>query len=191
MLEMTTLTEKVLLALIPAIFAFFPALLNWLSNRASARGRAGSLALLSNELKFLEQWANLARADPPEGQTRGSAPSSLQPDLDRILAEYRAPHKEQETREQPEHVPMLRKGLLLFRPLSGKGWILHSSFYFLMIFAFSMIASEIAYPDPAEGTLMDLVLGIMIIFLPILFFIVRAALRLRDQELKERHQGAG
>ena len=184
--------EKLLLALIPAVFAFIPALLSWLSNRASARGRAGRLALLSNELKFLEQWANLARTDSREGQPPGAATSSLQPDLDRILAEYRA-HRKQDMlgEERPEHVPALRKGLLLFRPLSGKGWMLHSAFYFLVVFAFSMIASEIITPDPEEGSLVDLVIGIIVIFVPILFFIARAALRLRDRQLKELERNAG
>lgn len=184
--------EKLLLALIPAVFAFIPALLSWLSNRASARGRAGRLAQLSNELKFLEQWANLARADVREGKSPGPAMSSLQPDLDRILTEYRA-HRKQEMlgEERPEHVPALRKALLLFRPLSGKGWMLHSAFYFLAVFAFSMIASEIISPDPAEGSLTDLVIGVIVIFVPILFFIARAALRLRDRQLKELDGNAG
>lgn len=178
--------EKVLLALIPAIFAFVPAILNWLSNRALARGRAGRVALLSNELKFLEQWATLSRAQPTvPGAT---AAASLEPDLERILNEYRdIKEREAAAADRPEHVSAWRRALLLFRPLSFKGWLLHTAFYFLTIFALSMIASEalapVATDEGAQSDLMSLLIGVAILFLPPLWLLRRSALRLRDAQM--------
>ncbi len=179
--------EKVLLALIPAIFAFVPAILNWLSNRALARGRAGRVALLSNELKFLEQWATLSRAQPTAPGTV-AAPPSLEPDLERILNEYRdIKEREAAAADRPEQVSAWRRALLLFRPLSFKGWLLHTAFHFLAIFALSMIASEALAPVPtdegAQSDLVSLVIGVAILFLPPLWLLRRSALRLRDAQM--------
>lgn len=176
--------EKVLLALIPAIFAFVPAILNWLSNRALARGRAGRVALLSNELKFLEQWAALSRTQPTAAEASAPTPS-LGPDLERILSEYRAiREREAAAADRPEQVSAWRRALLLFRPLSFKGWLLHTAFYFLTIFALSMIASEAIAPpvEGAESTLIHLLIGVAVLFVAPLWLLRRSALRLRDAQ---------
>jgi hypothetical protein len=191
--EVLDVLTKIGLATIPAVFAFIPAILNWLSSRAMAKGRIGRINQLSCELKFLEQWAAMAR-DPDVGQGEKVASLShrVQPELDQILTEYLALReleiKHRDKRNQ--YIPPIRKALLLFHPSTHKGWMLQVTFYFLTIFALVLVAQEQWGTPDKERDVPSLVLGLVVIFGPILFFVARAAVRLQNQQEKERADAA-
>lgn len=190
------LMGKLLPALVAGLFAFVPAILNWMSNQASARGRNGRVNLLAAELKLLEQWLNLSRsAQPPaRGGLAGEpvpmvpAVPSVQPDLDLILAEYRSLRAQAAlAQHRPDEVSPIARQLLLFRPLSFGGWMLTTAFWFLVIFVLGMAAAEAGAP---EGELGFLVLGSLILFGPPLFLIRRKALKMRDAQVKLRQEAS-
>lgn len=187
------MVEKLLVAVVVGLFGLFPVLFQWLSARGAARSRNSRIALLSDELKFLEQWVNLSRVglDERQAQQGGTPSQAVQTDLAHILVEYRS-LKEQELKGQarPENVSFVRQALLLFRPSTGRGWLIHTIFYFLTIFAIATIVSDYQSPtfDPetGENEFKFLLLGILVILGPILFLLRRAAIRLREQDLKQR-----
>src|SRR4051812_12408379 len=125
------LIDKLLVAAVAGLFGFLPVLLQWLSARAAAKSRTSRITLLSEELKFLEQWVNLSNVRSPEEQTpeRPRVPEAIQVELANILSEYRS-LREQELKGQarPENVSFLRRALLLFRPSTRIGWLIHSTF---------------------------------------------------------------
>jgi hypothetical protein len=185
------LMGKVLPALVAGLFAFVPAILNWMSNQASARGRNGRVSLLAAELKLLEQWLNLARsAAPPASGGAAGEPvpmaTSVQADLDLILAEYRSLRAQAAlAQHRPDEVSPIARQLLLFRPLSFGGWMLTTAFWFLVIFVLGMAASEASAP---QGELGFLLLGSLILFGPPLYLIRRKALKMRDAQVKLRQE---
>jgi hypothetical protein len=185
------LMGKLLPALVAGLFAFVPAILNWMSNQASARVRNGRVTLLAAELKLLEQWLNLSRSAQPSsrggeaGEPSTAAPS-LQPDLDNILAEYRSLRAQAAlAQHRPDEVSPVARQLLLFRPLSFGGWMLTTVFWFLVIFVLGMVISEARAP---EGELGVLILGSLVLFGPPLYLIRRKALRMRDAQVKVRQE---
>jgi len=184
------MVEKLLVAVVAGLFGLLPVLLQWLSARGAAKSRNTRITLLSEELQFLERWVNLSRVGLGEGQTQpgGTLSQAVQADLAQILAEYRS-LREQELKShaRPESVSFGRRALLLFRPSTGRGWLIHTTFYFLTIFALAIIVSDYQSPtfDPetGENEFKYLLIGLFVIFGPILFLLRRAALRLREQEL--------
>ena len=184
------LIDKLLVAAVAGLFGFLPVLLQWMSARAAAKSRASRITLLSEELKFLEQWVNLSNVGSHEEQSRERppVPEAIQIDLANILSEYRS-LREQELKGQarPQNVSFVRRALLLFRPSTRLGWLIHSTFYFLTLFGIAVIVSNYnsptVDPEPGHSGFKSMLLGMLIIFGPVLFLLQRAALRLRKQEL--------
>ena len=183
--------EKLIVGVFVGLVALIPALLQFISDRGKTRSRNHQVSRLSTELEFLERCANLSRLDKEQAQQAGMPPLAVEQDLARILAEYRS-LKEDELQDQrgPAQVSFGRRALLLFRPSTGRGWLIHTTFYFLMIFMITALAIDLQSPtfDPetGENEFKYLLIGFLIMFGPPLFFLRRAAVRLRERELEER-----
>lgn len=185
--------EKLFVPVVVGLFGLLPAVLQWISDRGRTRSRNHQVSRLSTELEFLERWANLSRVglDDEKTQKTATAPLTVQQDLERILAEYRS-IKESELEDQvgSAQVSFGRRALLLFRPSTGKGWLTHTAFYFLIIFAIAMIVSDLQSPtfDPetGENEFKYLLIGVVVIFGPLLFLLQHAGVRRRKRELEQR-----
>ena len=184
--------EKLLVAGVAGLLGLLPVLFQWLSARSAARSRNKRIELLSEELKFLEQWVALSGAGLAEGQTQQGAPPArvIQTDLAVVLTEYRSLREtELEHHARPEDVSLIRKVFLLFRPTTGMGWLIHTSFYFLTITMIVMLASDLASPthDAAgQNEFSSLLIGLLVIFGPIEILLVRAGVKLRERLLAKK-----
>jgi hypothetical protein len=176
--------EKILLAMIAGLFGLLPALMQFLSQRASARSHNNHIARLMSELEFLERVSSLSKgAESPR--------LDVNQDAARILGEYRALREGEakaKAAQGPVKVSFVRRLLLLFTPPTATGWVLHTVFYVLLIFIGAMLISDYQNPtyDPTTGEneFIYLVIGIVVIFGPILFFLRRAAVRQLDRHAR-------
>jgi len=186
------MVENLLVSIVAGLFGLIPLILQWLSDRSKTKSKHDRILKFSNELEFLEKWVNLYSESLTNEKTQQvqMAPQSVQSDLERILAEYRYLREESELGEQerPSKVSFIRRMLLLFRPSTEKARLIHSIFYFLLIFAIAMLVSDLQSPtfDPqtGENEFGDLLLGIIIFLGPPLLLLQRAAIRLRAQGIK-------
>lgn len=188
--------ERLLVAVVAGLFGMVPVLVKWLVDRGAARGRHNRIQRLSTELDFLERWIKLSGEGQNQGDLQVAPPSqAVQADLTSILEEYRF-LKEQELTEHvsPAKVSFARQAMLMFRPFTGRAWLIHTVFYFLIIFAVAMIVADLQAPtydpDTGENEFKYLLIGILVILGPPLVLLQRAAVRLRMRELHERSDSA-
>jgi hypothetical protein len=182
--------EKLIVPIVAGLFGFIPVLIQWLSARGQARSRSTHISRLSSELAFLEQWIKLSRTGSAQERKAedGPVPEAVQAELASILAEYKSlREKALEIHKRPTEVGFVRRALLLFRPLDGTGWFIHTTFYVLIAFAIAMILSDLQSPtfDPktGENQFMYLLIGLLTIFVPLLVILQRAAIRRRSRGL--------
>ncbi len=187
--------ENLTIAIVAGMFGFLPALLQWISDRNKTRSINHRITKLSTELNFIEQWAKLSGSVSGSSESGASSASSgkVQQLLDSILNEYASIRTAKlEERTKPAEVSVIRRMLLLFRPSSGGGWMIHTIFYFLVFFIVAIIISGIQEPminpETGENELLFLLLGIAILFGPLLIFLQRMAMRVRKKELEKSNE---
>jgi hypothetical protein len=173
--------EGVVIAIITGLAGLIPLIVQALSNRAQRKSHGHRLASLAAELEFLEKWTSLLKEYQPDRLIQQADPTgtAVVSDLENILGQFQSLRAVKEThKEKPiPEVPLLRRVLLLFLPVSVKGWIYHSIFYVLLLFCGSLIISELWNPaiDSEAGTFTDLAIGLAIIFgLPLILLSHRA-----------------
>ena len=83
----------------------------------------------------------------------------------------------------------MRRMLLLFTPVSAKGWSYHTLFYVLVLFSIAMIVTDFQAPtyDPVTGESEFglLVIGVVVLFGPPVFLFMRLANRDRARHIEE------
>jgi hypothetical protein len=168
--------------MIAGLFGLLPAIMQFLAQRATARSHNNHIARLMSELEFLERVSSLSKSGE-------RAQLDVNPDAARILSEYRALREgEAKAAQKPVKVSFVRRLLLLFTPPTATGWVLHTAFYVLLIFIGAMLVSDYQNPtydpDTGENEFIYLVVGVVIIFGPILFFLRRAAVRQLDRHAR-------
>ncbi|MEH6444498.1 MAG: hypothetical protein V7784_11425 [Oceanospirillaceae bacterium] len=176
--------EKVVIAAVAGLFGLMPLALQWLSARRKTKSYEHKLSALSCELDFLVKLMNLSSQELENDSSQASSEMTLSIRLEaqRIFADYRS-LQQTETKAKSVHtvVPLFRRCFLLFQPTSTKVWLIHSSFYVLMIFAISMVISEYQSPtfDPetGENNFTNLLIGTIVIFGPIIIYLQRVAMR--------------
>jgi len=187
-------------ALVAGLFGLLPILIQRISERSKAKSKQHKISKLANELEFLKQWVNLylEGIGKPEEQTEKSS-QVLQPDLDRILTEYRSLKEEedkeaQKVLEASAEVSLARRVLLLYRPISGMAWVVHTIFYILVLFVTALLVTggiDVTQDVLKPSGFMMLVLGAVIIFGPLLVVLQRVAVRLREKKLSPAPQASG
>jgi len=164
-MEPNQIIEKILVALVVGLMGLVPVLLQSISNKRREKSRSSQLNKLQNELNFLEKWKNLSSSvQENENQITNNI---IETSLKSILEQYQKLNEVKMKFEQDKAVKdiaqlsLFRRIFLMFLPQSFAGWILHSFFYFLVIFSIVMIISEIVDPLDSLGYLL---LGTIIIF---------------------------
>lgn len=178
--------EAVLAAIVTGLIGLVPLVVQAVSGRANRKSHGHRLAHLSAEVEFLEKWTRLRQAQPPvDGAQRVESPGAAMAQLDRIFDQYQelGSSKDEQAKVRIQHVGFLRRNLLLFLPLSSKGWFYHSVYYVTVLFILTLIGSEIINP---EGALDDLLLGIVIIFGLPLFLLAFLANRDRKKRIAQQ-----
>jgi hypothetical protein len=187
------LMGKLLPALATGLLAFIPAILSWMSNQSAARGRNGRVTQLAAELKLLEQWLSVSRsvrpaADGAPGDPAANA-ASVQAELDAILAEYRSLRVQAEVRQnQPDELSPWSRRALLFRPLSFGGWMWSIFFWYLLVTLFFVLSSTAADATMEVADRAGTIVVEIVMMGAALYFIRRAALRLRDAQVEARRK---
>jgi|GEM_PF-3130604 len=183
--------EKMLVSMVAGLLGLVPAILQWFTERGKAKNRHNQLVKLSNELEFIEKWIKI-KNDCTGDDTKENAALliNVQNDMVRILDDYRLiKQKESQARIEGAKIPAFRRMFLLFTPLSPKGWLIHSAFYVLIIFAVSIIISDFQHPtyDPETGAneFTDLLIGLVILFCPIFIFLQWVGVRDWNEEMAE------
>lgn len=174
--------EQLLIATIAGLFGLVPALIQWLVRRSQARSRDARVQRLKAELELLEKCLLLSRETSDAG-LKVLSEQSLQEGIERVVAEYREwghPRAPAEP-EKPGRILWLRRWFLLYRPRSLAGWIIHSLYYFLWLFVLTMVAFSVGAEDLHLPTL---VLGLLMIFGPMILALQLLGLRRRKADLK-------
>lgn len=181
--------EKIVLALVAGSFSLIPVILQAVNNRSRRRSKAHHLEALSGELDFLAKLGKVSHevADHLGQEVPVSLIAAIQDDISTV--KYRYDHllieHEEERHGRYEDINWVRRLLLLYLPVGSKAWIVHTLFFFLVIFTGAMIVEEILNPvyDPETGkaTLPDLLLGIVILFGPVFVILQRMASKYRKQ----------
>lgn len=175
-------SEQVFIALITGLLGLIPILIKWYSDRNHERSKQHYLTKLSNELEFLKQWSGLHRSGSEDPETKLAESRVLQPDLDRILEDYRALKNEKPAEPAVEiEVPLMRRAFLLFLPTTWKSWIYHTIFYILLFFTTGFVLIGLS-----EETLRadwEYFVFVVIVFGTPLILFQRAAARIRKQEV--------
>ena len=181
------LMGKLLPALATGLLAFIPAILSWMSNQATARGRSGRVNQLAAELKLLEQWLAVSRSVRPAGSAEPPETVDVHSELDGILAEYRAMRAQAAVhRQSPDQLSPWSRRLMIFVPLSIAGWLWSIAFWYIVLILGFAVSSTFADATQSIGDRVGTaVVELALIGIP-LFFIRRAALRLRDAQIEAR-----
>lgn len=186
--------EKVIISLVVGLIGLIPIVLQRLSNKRRDRSYSNQLTKLQVELDFLEKWKNFSSTVNNEqnidsGQIIGSS-------LNSILEKYKTLNENEVRSDQQDDVTDLkqisifRRLFLLFKPKSFSGGILHTIFYFILLFSTVMIVSELQAPtiDPATGEseFGYLVLGVIIMFGIPALILQRYAIKKAKSDFKEK-----
>jgi hypothetical protein len=181
---MEAILEKVIVAVVAGLFGLMPVILQWIAKRGESRSRHNQITKLTEELNFIEKWVKLSQETSTEQVS--SPPHSVQNDLFSILNEYREirTRKEVNAASQPlSEVGLFRRWFLLFSANSTKGWIVHTIYYFLVIFMFAVVIGDLESPtyDPetGESQFVYLLIGLAVIFSGPLIVLQRMAIRFR------------
>ena len=166
--------EKIIVAVIVGLIGLVPVLLQSLSNKRREKGFSSQLKKLQDELGFLEKWKTFSSTvHETKDQYNETANKIIGESLHSILEQYKTLNEEESKFKQEKDVTdvkqisLIRRLFLLFLPQSFTGWILHSFFYFLVIFSTVMIISEIVTPtidDTTGDSMVFLLIGTIIIF---------------------------
>jgi len=190
---MNELMIQILVAIVAGLFGLGPVIIEMITNRARRGSSAQKIAILNDNLDFLEKWSTLYEQHQLEGQTDQDKATSarIQSDLVRILAQYQAlKEREKEQQRQVVTISWPRRMLLLFLPHTARGWFYHTLFYVLVLFSATMIFSEVQNPviDPitGESELMALLFGMVIIFSLPAIFLVRRANKERNRFIEQQ-----
>jgi hypothetical protein len=147
------MVEKIIVAVIVGLIGLIPVLLQSLSNKRREKGFSSQLKKLQDELSFLEKWKTFSSTVlETKDQNNETANKIIGASLHSILEQYKSLNEEESKFKQEKDVTdvkqlsLFRRLFLLFLPQSFTGWILHSFFYFLVIFSTVMIISEIVTP---------------------------------------------
>src|SRR5262245_42314933 len=176
------LLEKLLLGVIAGLFGLVPVIVQLVAARSQAKSRNNEVARLGAELEFLTKLDTLSRAAVKDVPVPPPV-VGLHDDLARLLSDYRAIRPFAIQHPGPGTLSFVSRLFLLFRPHSAPGWLLHTVFYFLVIFVAVGLITDLQSPtfDPqtGENQFKYLVLGLVILVGPPLFLLRRAALKHR------------
>lgn len=185
--------EKVFISVVVGLMGLFPVVLQRLSNKRREKGYSNQLKKLQVELDFLEKWKNFSSTI--NNEENNNSEQIIGSSLNTILEQYMALNEAEIKFDQQDgvtdikQISILRRLFLLFWPKSFTGWILHSLFYFLLIFSTVMVMSELISPTidevSGESELFNLLLGTVMLFGIPAFVIQRYAIKRIKNDFKE------
>ena len=188
------LLEKLLLGVVAGAFGLVPAIVQLVSARSQAKSRNNEVARLGAELEFLSKLDALSRSSVMDANGPRTS-VSLHDDLARLLSDYRAIRPVGVQQPRTGALSFVARLFLLFRPHSAHGWLLHTVFYFLVIFVAVGLITDLQSPtfdtQTGENEFKYLVLGLAILVGPPLFLLRRAALRHRQRMVEAQAAAVG
>jgi hypothetical protein len=141
---------KEFISILVAMIGAFPPLLNWLSDKAKQSYGRRLLEEAKARMEFLEAWLRVKKELPANGADDHSV-TQINVELEKLLARYvelealgplRIPI-------ELENLGVFRRGLLLYLPQSLTQWIVHISFYIVLMTAFFFLIGA-AIPQPGS-----------------------------------------
>lgn len=182
------MAENLLVAIIAGLFGLLPVAFQWLSERSRARSRQTRIQRLVAELEFLTAWHKTAMTITPS-EASPEVAERMCAYLDRLASDYeQLPRGQRVGQHRP--VGLFRRAFLLFEPASNWAWLAHSLFYFLLLAGIAVVLTEeptLTY-DPKTGSneFVDVLLGALVIFGPVLLGLQRWAIHLRQHAIEAR-----
>ncbi|WNO08128.1 hypothetical protein [Teredinibacter sp. KSP-S5-2] len=176
------MVEKILMALIAGLFGLLPIIIQMLNERSRRRSATFRLDRLIKEIEFLEAYGRVT-----ESYGEAQNPGLMSADLLSVREEYKQIRFDLEKSTAKSSISWWQRLFLLFRPLSTKGWVVHTAFYFLVIFCAAMMVGDLLHPtqnlQTGESEFIYLVIGISILFGPLFFWLQKTAIGIRKKDL--------
>lgn len=177
--------EKVVVPILIGLFGLLPAAVQWLAERNRSRSRQTRIQRLTSEVEFLAGWHKAARI--AAGETAAETDERARRHLDALATAYEA-LLDADRSPQAREVGRLRRSLLLYWPDTDKAKLVHAGFYVVACTAVGVVLTEqpnFQYdPDTGSNDFIDLIIGSLIVFAPLLIGLQHWATRLHRRAVR-------